>query len=138
MEDACITELMTEEEPYMSDAQVRYFRQRLLSWREAVLKKADQCDALLQQERQTRLPDLIDQSVESMSREMTLLNAQRSRRLVEQINAALVRINEGSFGYCLISGEEIGLRRLQAWPIATLAVDVQEQQERRQKMLAGW
>jgi DnaK suppressor protein len=81
-----------------------------------------------------RLPDLVDQSVKNMSREMTLVNAQRSRLLVAQINAALRRIEDGSFGYCLASGEEIGLKRLRAWPIATLSVEVQEDREQREKL----
>ena len=136
MNNSFATALQNDSAAYMSTEQVDYFRQRLMAWRETVLNKNDQYNALIQSN-PARLPDVIDQSVENMSRDMTLLNAQRSRRLVEQINAALKRIEDGSFGYCLVSGEEIGLQRLLAWPVATLSVDVQEDQERRQRLRLG-
>lgn len=129
-------ELHNDSAAYMSTEQLDYFRQRLEEWRETVLAKTDEYSTLMQQD-PVRLPDLIDQSVKNMSREMTLVNAQRSRRLVAQINAAIERIRDGSFGYCLASGDEIGLKRLHAWPIATLSVEVQEDRERREKVRMG-
>ncbi|MGC9520161.1 MAG: TraR/DksA family transcriptional regulator [Desulfuromonadaceae bacterium] len=135
MKNSLAQELHNDSAAYMSTQQLDYFRQRLEEWRETVLAKTDEYSTLMQQD-PVRLPDLIDQSVKNMSREMTLVNAQRSRRLVAQINAALERIKDGSFGYCLASGEEIGLKRLHAWPIATLSVEVQQDRERLQKMRA--
>ncbi|MFO7831044.1 MAG: TraR/DksA C4-type zinc finger protein [Desulfuromonadaceae bacterium] len=133
MKNSLAQELHNDSAAYMSTEQLDYFRQRLEEWRETVLAKTDEYSTLMQQD-PVRLPDLIDQSVKNMSREMTLVNAQRSRRLVAQINAAIERIRDGSFGYCLASGDEIGLKRLHAWPIATLSVEVQEDRERREKI----
>lgn len=135
MQNSLAQELHNDSMAYMSTEQLDYFRQRLEEWRETVLAKTDEYSTLMQQD-PVRLPDLVDQSVKNMSREMTLVNAQRSRLLVAQINAALKRIEDGSFGYCLASGEEIGLKRLRAWPIATLSVEVQQDRERLQKMRA--
>lgn len=133
MQNNLAQELHIDSAAYMSTEQLDYFRQRLEQWRETVLAKTDEYSTLMQQD-PVRLPDLVDQSVKNMSREMTLVNAQRSRLLVAQINAALKRIEDGSFGYCLASGEEIGLKRLRAWPIATLSVEVQEDREQREKL----
>jgi DnaK suppressor protein len=133
MQNSLAQELHNDSMAYMSTEQLDYFRQRLEQWRETVLAKTDEYSILMQQD-PVRLPDLVDQSVKNMSREMTLVNAQRSRLLVAQINAALKRIEDGSFGYCLASGEEIGLKRLRAWPIATLSVEVQEDREQREKL----
>jgi len=125
------------DEPYMSERQMAFFKEKLLSWREIVATESGQYAAQIQQET-LRIPDPIDQSVEVMNRNMALLNGQRSRLIIQQINTALGRIEDGSYGYCLSSGEEIGLRRLLAWPIATLSVEVQELHERRMRQYSSF
>lgn len=123
------------DEMYMSAEQINFFKEKLLHWRNTMLAENDLYKTQLLREN-TRLPDILDQSVEVMNRTMVVLEGQRSRMIIQQIAAALKRIEEGSYGYCLQSGEEIGLRRLLAWPIATLSVEAQEQQERRQRLFS--
>lgn len=121
------------DEPYMSTCQLAFFKQKLLSWRDKVLAENNQYTFQLLQEIPI-VPDQLDQSVEAMNRNMALLNGQRSRIIIQQINAALKRLEDGSYGYCLSSGEEIGLRRLLAWPITTLSLEAQELHERRLRL----
>lgn len=118
------------DEPYMSERQLTYFKEALLDWLGKVSFANDQYAQQLYRET-GRAPDLLDESVEVMNRTMALLNGQRSHQIIRQIKAALQRIEDGSYGYCLSSGEEIGLQRLLAWPVATLSVEAQEMHERR-------
>lgn len=118
------------DEPYMSERQLTYFKEALLDWLDKVSFANDQYAQQLYRET-GRAPDLLDESVEVMNRTMALLNGQRSHQIIRQIKAALQRIEDGSYGYCLSSGEEIGLQRLLAWPVATLSVEAQEMHERR-------
>lgn len=121
-------------EPYMNPRQLEYFRRRLLEWRKALMAQEREISAALGQE-PARPADPIDQGVQEASRLQDLEERLRHRRLLQQIDAALARIDDGSYGYCLESGEEIGLRRLEALPIATLSVEMQEQLERRERFL---
>ena len=118
------------DEPYMSERQLDYFKNLLVDWLNKVSLENGQYAQQIYRET-SRAPDLLDESVEVMNRNMALLNGQRSRQIMRQINAALKRIEDGSYGYCLSSGEEIGLQRLLAWPVATLSVEAQELHERR-------
>ena len=124
-----------ENEPYMSQRQTEYFRRHLLQWRDLVLRQTLNCRSELNRERDES-GDIIDRSVELMSQRLALLNNQRAQLLVERINAALARIEAGRYGYCLHTGEEIGLQRLLAWPIATLSIEAQEALERRHRLPA--
>ena len=121
-------------ESYMNPRQLEYFRRRLLEWRKALMAQEREISAALGQE-PARPADPIDQGVQEASRLQDLEERLRHRRLLQQIDAALARIDDGSYGYCLESGEEIGLRRLEALPIATLSVEMQEQLERRERFL---
>ena len=117
---------------YMSEKQLDFFKQKLLDWLNQVETENTQYTSQILAET-ARTADLLDQTVELISRNMALVNGQRSGKIIEQIKAALKRIEEGSYGYCLSTGEEIGLKRLLAWPIATLSVDAQEQYEKRMR-----
>jgi RNA polymerase-binding transcription factor len=119
-------------EPYMSSGQLDYFQGRLLRWREVLLDQERGMQAALGQA-PDRPADPVDQGVQEAARLQTLEKRLRTRRLLREIDAALARIEDGSYGYCLESGEEIGLRRLDAVPTATLSVEMQEQVERRQR-----
>lgn len=129
MEAACRDLTPSENEPYMSERQIAYFRRQLLQWRELVERETSSCRQELTRE-QDENGDIIDRSVVLMAQRMALLNGQRTQNLLMRIDAALQRIDSGKFGYCLRSGEAIGLRRLLAWPVATLSVEAQEELER--------
>ena len=122
----------TETESYMCIRQIAWFRVYLQSWRELLISENIRNRQQLNRESQP-FADILDQSVENAIRHMAAVNGQRSRQTIRQIDAALQRIEQGSFGYCLRSGEEIGLQRLLAWPIATLSVEAQEYLERKSR-----
>lgn len=117
---------------YMSEKQLDFFKQKLLDWLNQVETENTQYTSQILAET-APIADLLDQTVELISRNMALVNGQRSSKIIEQIKAALKRIEEGSYGYCLSTGEEIGLKRLLAWPIATLSLEAQEQHEKRMR-----
>ncbi len=118
----------SEEEPYMCEQHRSYFRAQLTHWRDFLVNESRRGHRQLHREN-SRVPDIIDQVAENTSRNIAYINGQRSLLLIRQIDAALERIEDGSYGYCLQSEEEIGLRRLLAWPIATLSIEAQEELE---------
>ena len=117
----------------MNDRQREYFRERLLSWREDILREAKETLQHLQDENQNH-PDLADRASSETDRAIELRARDRQRKLIAKIDAALSRIDEGTYGYCEETGEPISLRRLEARPIATLSVEAQERHERREKV----
>jgi len=123
----------TEKEPFMSDRQRDYFRQRLLSWREDILKEAKETLQHLQDENQNH-PDLADRASSETDRAIELRARDRQRKLIAKIDAALNRIEDGTYGFCEETGEPIALKRLEARPIATLSVEAQERHERRERI----
>lgn len=120
----------SEDEPYMCEQHRSYFRAHLIRWRDSLANESRHCRAQLNREN-ARVPDIIDQVTENASRNIVYINGQRSLMIIRQIDAALKRIEDGSYGYCLQSDEEIGVRRLLAWPIATLSITAQEELEYR-------
>ncbi len=118
------------DENYMSDRQQAYFRERLMQWREQ-LKEDDQKTQQRLRTADDQHGDLVDQSVADLHKKMDFISHDRLCQTLMQINAALRRLDDGSYGYCLLSGEEIGIRRLLAYPIATLSVEAQQLRERR-------
>lgn len=118
-----------EEEEYMNDNQVHYFRMRLIAWRQELI---DSSRAFIQslQECDIRKPDPIDQSVANNHMALDFQTRNHHRKLLDQIDYALHRIAEGEYGYCEVTGDEIGLRRLMARPVATMCIEVQERYER--------
>ena len=123
----------SDKEPFMSERQREYFRQRLLAWREEILKEARDTLQHLQDENQSH-PDLADRASSETDRAIELRARDRQRKLIAKIDAALQRIEDGTYGYCEETGEPISLKRLEARPIATLSVEAQERHERRERV----
>ena len=123
----------TDKEPFMNERQRDYFRERLLAWKEDILREAKETLQHLQDENQNH-PDLADRASSETDRAIELRARDRQRKLISKIEAALGRIDEGTYGYCEETGEPISLRRLEARPIATLSVEAQERHERRERV----
>jgi DnaK suppressor protein len=123
----------TDKEPFMNERQRDYFREKLLIWREDILKEAKETLQHLQDENQNH-PDLADRASSETDRAIELRARDRQRKLIAKIDAALHRIEDGTYGYCEETGEPIALRRLEARPIATLSVEAQERHERRERI----
>ena len=105
-----------------------YFRQKLESWKNELLKESSQTLNNLQTENEAK-PDMTDRASEEIDRTFELRTRDRERKLINKIDAALRRIEDGTYGYCEETGEEIGLRRLEARPVATLCLEAQERRE---------
>jgi DnaK suppressor protein len=123
----------SDREPFMNERQREYFRNKLLAWREDILKEALETLQHLQDENQNH-PDLADRASSETERAIELRARDRQRKLVAKIDAALQRIEDGTYGYCEETGEPIALRRLEARPIATLSIEAQERHERRERV----
>lgn len=122
-----------EDEPFMNDLQLEYFRRKLTVWREELLEGSrDTIEGL--QESTRNIPDSADRASEETDRALELRTRDRQRKLVSKIDAALRRIDEGEFGYCEVTGDQISLKRLDARPIATMTLEAQERHERREKV----
>jgi DnaK suppressor protein len=122
----------TEDEPYMNPRQTEYFRSKLLRWREEILRGSGQTLQQLKEE-DTRLPDQSDWASAEVQRGYELRTRDRERKLLSKIDAALRRIEDGSYGYCEETGDPISIRRLEARPIATLSLEAQERHERLER-----
>jgi DnaK suppressor protein len=123
----------TDDEPFMNERQREYFRQKLVRWKSDILREARETLEALQQDN-VNLPDLADRASSETDRAIELRARDRQRKLISKIDAALQRIDEGTYGYCEETGEPISLRRLDARPIATLSIEAQERHERREKV----
>jgi DnaK suppressor protein len=119
----------SEDEEYMNPLQLEYFRQKLLAWREQLLRESEDVITQLQNENWQEA-DMTDRVAVEMDAALELRTRERYRKLIRKIDAALERIQDGSYGYCAETGQEIGLKRLEARPIATLSIEAQEQHER--------
>jgi DnaK suppressor protein len=113
----------TEDEPFMNERQKSYFRAKLVAWKNDILREARETLEALQQENANH-PDLADRASSETDRAIEL----RAR------DAALGRIDEGTYGFCEETGDPISLKRLDARPIATLSIEAQERHERREKV----
>lgn len=118
----------SEKEPYMCPKHLEYFRQKLLDWREELAKESLVTMEHLREE-DLREPDPCDLASAEEARRLELRTRDRYRKLIDKIDAALRRLDEGEYGYCEETGEEIGLKRLEARPIATLSIEAQERHE---------
>jgi DnaK suppressor protein len=123
----------SEAEPFMNERQRRYFRDKLHAWREELLRESRETLEHLQDENQNH-PDIVDRASSETDRAIELRARDRQRKLIAKIDAALARIDDGSYGYCEETGEPISLRRLDARPIATLSIEAQERHERRERV----
>ena len=122
----------SEKETFLNDLQLEYFRQKLLQWRMELLEEVNETRTNL---KETSLvePDLgVRASVEA-DRSLELRTRDRARKLISKIDEALARIEDGSYGYCEETNEPIGVKRLEARPIATLSLEAQERHERMEK-----
>jgi DnaK suppressor protein len=117
----------------MNERQREYFRARLMTWKEDILKEAKETLLHLQEENQNH-PDLADRASSETDRAIELRARDRQRKLISNLDEALGRIDDGSFGFCEETGEPIAIRRLEARPIATLSVEAQERHERRERV----
>ena len=123
----------SEKEPFMNAKQREYFRQRLLRWRGELLRETSQTLQSLQED-SLQAPDIADRASAETDRAVELRTRDRERKLVQKIDEALNRIDDGEYGYCEETGEPIGLRRLEARPIATLSLEAQERHERMERV----
>ena len=123
----------SEDEPFMNERQKTYFRTKLISWKNDILREARETLESLQQENANH-PDLADRASSETDRAIELRARDRQRKLISKIDAALQRIDDGTYGYCEETGEPISLKRLDARPIATLSIEAQERHERREKV----
>ena len=116
----------------MNERQRDYFRQKLLAWKEDILREAKETLQHLQDENQNH-PDLADRASSETDRAIELRARDRQRKLIAKIDAALQRIEDGTYGYCEETDQPIGIRRLEARPIATLSIEAQERHERMER-----
>jgi DnaK suppressor protein len=123
----------SDAEPFMNERQREYFRRKLIAWRESILAESRDTLNVLQHESENH-PDIADRASSETDRAIELRARDRQRKLISKIESALARIEDGSYGYCVETGEPISLRRLDARPIATLSVEAQERHERREKI----
>jgi len=123
----------SEDEPYMNETQREYFRRKLMGWREEILRGSNETLRQLKEE-DNRVADMSDWASYETERNFQLRARDRERKLLSKIDEALRRIEEGTYGYCEETQEPIGLRRLEARPIATLSIEAQERHERREKV----
>ena len=123
----------TDDEPFMNERQKAYFRSKLVGWKSDILREARETLEVLQQDSANH-PDLADRASSETDRAIELRARDRQRKLIAKIDAALQRIDEGTYGYCEETGEPMSLKRLDARPIATLSIEAQERHERREKV----
>ena len=123
----------SDEEPFMNERQREYYRRKLTNWKTEILREAQDTLVALQTESENH-PDLADRASSETDRAIELRARDRQRKLIAKINAAIVRIDEGTYGYCEVTGEPISLRRLEARPIATLSIEAQERHERMERV----
>ena len=122
-----------EDEPFMNERQLEYFRRKLLAWKEDILNGSKETLAELANGSRS-MPDLADRASEETDRSLELRTRDRQRKLVAKIDEALRRIENGEFGYCDVTGEPISLKRLDARPIATMTLEAQERHERSERV----
>jgi DnaK suppressor protein len=122
----------SDSEPFMNDMMKEYFRQKLLAWRSELLRESGETLSHLQ-EGGAQEADLADRASTETDRALELRTRDRERKLISKIDAALERIADGSYGYCEETAEPIGIRRLEARPIATLSIEAQERHERLER-----
>jgi DnaK suppressor protein len=123
----------TENEPFMNPRQREYFRKKLETWKEDILRESRETLENLQEESQNH-PDMADRASSESDRALELRTRDRQRKLISKIDAALKRIEDGTYGLCEETGDPIGIARLDARPIATLSLEAQEMHERREKV----
>ncbi|MGX9962769.1 RNA polymerase-binding protein DksA [Roseomonas sp. F4] len=123
----------SSDEEFMNPLQLEYFRQKLLKWRGDLLREAGETLTSMGQGGIIEA-DLTDRASVETDRALELRTRDRARKLISKIDQALERVENGTYGYCEETGEPIGLRRLEARPIATLSIEAQERHERMERV----
>ena len=131
--DAAETYRPSESEPFMNERQRDYFRRKLVNWKEDILRESRETLVALQSESENHA-DVADRASSETDRAIELRARDRQRKLISKIDAALSRLDDGTYGYCEETGEPISLKRLDARPIATLSIEAQERHERRERV----
>ena len=124
----------TQKEKFMNAKMKEFFRQKLVSWKKDLLKESSQTLNNLQSENEAK-PDMTDRASEEIDRSFELRTRDRERKLINKIDAALQRIEDGSYGYCDETGDPISIKRLEARPVATLSLEAQEMHEKAEKRI---
>ena len=125
----------TKKEKFMNSKMKEYFRLKLINWKKNLLKESSQTLKRLQKEENSPKPDLTDRATEEIERSFELRTRDRERKLINKINDALKRIDNGNYGYCEETGEPIGIKRLEARPVATFSLEAQEMHEKKEKKI---
>jgi DnaK suppressor protein len=123
----------SEDEPFMNARHRAYFRNKLVAWKEEIVRQNRETLHVLHED-SAQHADLADRATSETDRALELRARDRQRKLIAKIDAALARLEEGTYGYCEETGDPIGLKRLDARPIATLSLEAQERHERREKV----
>ena len=124
----------TQKEKFMNPKMKEYFRIKLINWKKNLLKESVHTLNNLQKDENTTKPDITDRATEEIERSFELRTRDRERKLISKIDAALKRIENNSYGYCEETGEPIGIKRLEARPVATLSLEAQELHEKKEKI----
>ena len=124
----------TQKEKFMNAKMKEYFRQKLINWKNELLRESSQTLNNLQNENEAK-PDITDRASEEIDRSFELRTRDRERKLINKIDAALQRIEDGSYGYCDETGDPISIKRLEARPVATLSLEAQEMHEKAEKRI---
>ena len=125
-----VIELETaSENTYMTPDHLEYFRQKLLNWQDELVA-ASKAIMINLKEHEGQKPDPIDFGTMQAEKELNLITENRNNHLIRQIEYALYRIKQGEYGYCEITGEEIGIERLKIMPLTSLSVEAQERMEK--------
>ena len=124
----------TQKEKFMNAKMKEYFKQKLINWKNELLKESSQTLNNLQNENEAK-PDITDRASEEIDRSFELRTRDRERKLINKIEAAIQRINDGSYGYCDETGDPISIKRLEARPVATLSLEAQEMHEKAEKRI---
>ncbi len=123
----------SEDEEFMNPVMLAYFKAKLLDWKDELLRESTETLRGLQDDGGTQEPDIADRASVETDRALELRTRDRERKLIGKIDAALARISDRSYGYCEETGEPIGLKRLEARPIATLSLEAQERHEKEER-----
>ena len=124
----------TQKEKFMNAKMREYFRLKLINWKNELLRESSQTLNNLQTENEAK-SDITDRASEEIDRSFELRTRDRERKLINKIDAALQRIEDGSYGYCDETGDPISIKRLEARPVATLSLEAQEMHEKAEKRI---
>lgn len=123
-----------DKDGYMNPVMLEYFREKLIQWRQDLIKESSETIANTLQETELQKPDLADRASAETDHALELRTRDRERKLINKINSALKRIDDDEYGYCEETGDEIGVARLEARPVATMTLEAQEMHERNEKI----